>query len=327
MKVAVLMGGTSFEREFSLESGKFVCEALEEAGHTAIPLDTNADLVPTLRRERVDCAYSALHGKHGEDGSIQSLLEFLDIPFVGSPAYVCRSTWNKDSLHSTLYTYRAVTGYDPCASWPQGICLARDAFKDMGAATALDLVEERVHGGYPVCVKPAHGGSALGVHKVCAQSELGEAILDAFSYDDHVVIEQWIDGVEVAVSILGTGDEAYALPPVEIVPKKGIFNTECRIDSSLVDYYAPLRNESLSPKEDEAQACRQEIERAALEVYRAYGLKDLGRIDLVWDGGAARVFETNVSPGMTKTSLFPLACKAAGLSMPKVMSSLVEQYA
>ena len=102
LKVAVLMGGSSFEREFSLASGKQVCAALEEAGHKAVPLDTTADLVPTLRSERPDVAYVALHGKHGEDGTIQSLLEFLDIPFVGSPASVCRSTWNKDSLHTTM---------------------------------------------------------------------------------------------------------------------------------------------------------------------------------------------------------------------------------
>ena len=99
MKVAVLMGGASFEREFSLASGKNVCAALEEAGHKVVPLDTTADLVPTLRTERPDVCYSALHGKHGEDGTIQSLLEFLDIPFVGSPSHVCHRTWNKDSMH------------------------------------------------------------------------------------------------------------------------------------------------------------------------------------------------------------------------------------
>lgn len=204
LKVAVLMGGSSFEREFSLASGKQVCAALEEAGHKAVPLDTTADLVPTLRSERPDVAYVALHGKHGEDGTIQSLLEFLDIPFVGSPASVCRSTWNKDSLHTTMETYRAMTGDAPVASWPQGICIARDAFKDMGAATALDLVKDRVIGGFPVAVKPAHGGSALGVHRVDCQDDLGEAILDALSFDEHVVIEQWVEGVEMAVSVLGT---------------------------------------------------------------------------------------------------------------------------
>ena len=224
MKVAVLMGGKSFEREVSLASGKVVCEALEEAGHKVVPLDTNADLVPTLRSERPDVVYNALHGKHGEDGTIQSLLEFLGIPFVGSPASVCHRAWNKDALHSSLAKYRDLTGEEGCASWPQGVYLARDAFKGMGAATALDMVADRVIGGYPVCVKPAHGGSALGVHKVESQEELGEAVLDALSYDEAVNIEQWVDGVELSVSILGTGWDAHALPPVEIVAREGFYD-------------------------------------------------------------------------------------------------------
>lgn len=327
MKVAVLMGGSSFEREFSLASGKNVCAALEEAGHKVVPLDTTGDLVPTLRSERPDVCYSALHGKHGEDGTIQSLLEFVGIPFVGSPASVCHRSWNKDSMHSEMAAYRAITGDAPIASWPQGIYLARDAFKDMGAATALDLVEERVIGGYPVAVKPAHGGSALGVHRVNSVDDLGEAILDALSFDEAVVIEQWVEGVELAVSVLGTGWDAYALPPVEIVAKQGLFDTEARIAPDAVQYFAPVRPESLSPSEADAQAIRAEIERAALEVYRAYNVRDLARIDLIWDGAQARVFEVNVSPGMAETSLFPAACKAAGLSLSNVLNELVSQYA
>ena len=325
-KVAVLMGGNSFEREFSLASGKNICAALEEAGHRVVPLDTNSQLVPTLRSERPDVVYNALHGKHGEDGTIQSLLEFLDIPFVGSPASVCHRSWNKDALHSSLAKYRALTGEDPIASWPQGAYIARDAFKDMGAATALDLVESRIPGGYPVCVKPAHGGSAMGVHKVESQDQLGEAILDALSYDDAVNIEQWVDGVEISVAILGTGWDAYALPPVEIVPKGTFFDIDARMDDSLVNRYCPVRLTSLSPDEAQAQAIRAEIERAALEVYRAYSVVDLGRVDMIWDGGAARCFEIDVSPGMSETSLFPQAIAAAGLSLSSVLDRLVSQY-
>lgn len=307
MKVAVLMGGKSFEREVSLASGKVVCEALEEAGHKVVPLDTNADLVPTLRSERPDVVYNALHGKHGEDGTIQSLMEFVGLPFVGSPASVCHRAWNKDALHSSLEKYRDVTGEEGIASWPQGVYLSRDAFKDMGAATALDLVADRVIGGYPVCVKPAHGGSALGVHKVNSQDELGEAVLDALSFDDAVNIEQWIDGVEVSVAILGTGWDAYALPPVEIVAREGeFFDASARMRNDAVEFFCPVRPASLSPDEATAHAIRAEIERAALEVYRAYGARDLGRVDLVWDGGAARCFELDVSPGMTPHSLLSL---------------------
>ncbi len=327
LKVAVLMGGTSFEREFSLESGKRVCGALEEAGHKVVPLDTNSELVPTLRSEKPDVVYSALHGKHGEDGTIQSLLEFLGIPFVGSPASVCHRAYNKDALHSSLAEYRDITGDVGVASWPQGIFLDRDAFKHMGAATALDLVPERVAGGFPVVVKPAHGGSALGVHKVTDQDQLGEAVLDALSYDDAVNIEQWIEGVELSVSILGTGWDAYALPPVEIVSKNEFFDTDARLNSERVDFYCPPRPASLSEDPIQAEAIRAEIERAALEVYHAYSVRDLGRIDLIWDGAEAKCFEVDVSPGMTKHSLFPTACAAAGLTMPAVFDQLVSVVA
>lgn len=323
MKVAVLMGGNSFEREFSLASGKNICAALEEAGHKVVPLDTNDALVPTLRSERPDVVYNALHGKHGEDGTIQSLLEFLGLPFVGSPASVCHRTWNKDSLHSSLAKYRDITGEEGVASWPQGVYIARDAFKSMGAATALDLVGERVIGGYPVCVKPAHGGSALGVHRVNNPDDLGEAVLDALSYDDAVNIEQWVEGVELSVAILGTGWDAHALPPVEIVAREGFFDAEARMHEDRVELFCPVRMASLAADESDAQAIRAEIERAALEVYRSYGVRDLGRVDMIWDGSQARCFELDVSPGMTDHSLFPVACRAAGLTLPGVVDALV----
>lgn len=326
MKVAVLMGGSSYEREVSLASGKQVCAALETAGHKVVPLDTTSKLVPTLRSERPDVAYSALHGKNGEDGTIQSLMEFLGIPLVGSSASVCRKTWNKAVLPSIMEEYRNAQGVDLIASWPKGLSIARDAFKDMGAATALDLVEERIPGGYPLAVKPACGGSALGVHKVNHMDELGEAILDALGYDNEVIIEQWIDGVEMAVSILGEDWDAHALPPVEIVPMQGLYTTEARMRFGAVDYYTPVRNTSLSTDEVQAQAIRAEIERAALEVYRAFGVKDLGRVDLVWDGAQVRVLEVDISPGMTELSLFPAACAASDLSLPSVFDSLVRQY-
>lgn len=324
LKVAVLMGGKSFEREFSLESGKLVCEALEQAGHKVVPLDTNAQLVPTLRSEKPDVVYNALHGKHGEDGTIQSLLEFLGIPFVGSPASVCHRAYNKDALHSSLAKYREITGDAAVASWPQGIYITRDAFKDMGAVTALDLIPERVAGGFPLIVKPAHGGSALGVHKVDKAEDLGEAILDALSYDDAVNIEQFVEGVEISVAVLGNGWDAYALPPVEIVAQGDFYDADARLNAELVDMYCPVRNESLSADEAEAQAIRAEIERAALEVYHAYNVRDLGRIDMIWDGAQAKCFEVDVSPGMTSHSLFPKACEAAGLSMSAVLDELVQ---
>ena len=225
MKVAVLTGGSSTERELSLASAKNVCAALEEAGHRTVLLDASSDLVSALRVERPDVCFNALHGKLGEDGTVQSLLEFVGVPFVGSPSGVCRRAWDKSSLGSEMAAYRAIAGDEPTASWPQGVCIAREAFESMGAATAFDLVEDRVIGGYPVAVKPAHGVSASGVRRVDSVDQLGEAVSDALSFDDAVIIEQWIDGVEVTVPVLGSGWDAYALPPVEIVAKEGFCDT------------------------------------------------------------------------------------------------------
>lgn len=324
MKVAVLMGGQSFEREFSLASGKRVCEALEEAGHNVVPLDTTSELVPTLRAEKPDVAYIALHGKHGEDGTIQSLLEFLDIPFVGATADVCRKTWNKATLGPVMAWHGKITGEPRVSAEPVGYSLAKDAFADMGAATALDMVEERIPGGYPLAVKPARGGSAMGVHRVENAEELAEALLDAFNYDEDVLVQQWIEGVELAISILGEGEEAHALPPVEIEVKEGLYTTAARQSRDAVEFFVPVRPESLSQDPAEAEAIRAEVERAALEVYRAYGVRDLGRIDMVWDGAQAQVLEVDVSPGMTEMSLMPAACEASGISLSSMFDALVK---
>jgi D-alanine-D-alanine ligase len=322
-KVAVLMGGSSFEREFSLASGRHVLRALEAAGHQVLPLDTTALLVDILRREQPDVAYIALHGKHGEDSTIQSLLEFLDIPYVGSTSDVCRFTWNKSILPYVVTSHR-LPGAPEYASWPQSICLPAVAFKDLGAAAALDLVEKRIESGYPLAVKPASGGSAMGITKVENFEGLAPALLDALSFDDEVLIESWVEGVELAVCVVGAGDDARVLPPIEICPKTGFFNTEVRLDSDLVDYYAPPRPASLSSDAAEAARIQLLVEQAALEVHRGHGCRDLSRVDLIWDGEKPRILEINVSPGMTEHSLFPMACKAAGIDFGEFLEGLLE---
>jgi D-alanine-D-alanine ligase len=324
-KVAVLMGGSSFEREFSLASGKHILRTLEQEGHTVLPLDTSSSLVSVLRAEKPDVAFIALHGGHGEDGTIQSLLEYLAIPFVGSPSCVCRTTWNKSMLPHIITSHRNEAGRgDGPASWPRSVCLSTTSFKDLGAASALDLLGERLPSGYPFAVLPASGGSALGINKVESLDELAPAILDALSFDDEVLIEEWVRGVELAVSIVGTGDDAKALPPVEICPHAGFefFNTEVRLDPDLIDYYAPVRLSSLADDEAEATRIRTLIEEAALEVHRGFGCRDLSRVDLFWDGKRVKVLEINVAPGMTEYSLFPLASAAANIPLGTLLTTL-----
>jgi D-alanine-D-alanine ligase len=326
-KVAVLMGGNSFEREFSLASGKHILRTLEREGHTVVPLDTSTSLVNALRSEQPDVAFIALHGGHGEDGTIQSLLEYLAIPFVGSSSCVCRSTWNKSMLPHIVTLRRAERGHtDGPTSWPRSVCLSATSFKSFGAAGALDLLSERLTSGYPFAVLPASGGSALGINRVENFDELAPAILDALSFDDEVLIEEWVNGVEMAVSIVGTGNEARALPPVEICPRagSGYYNTEERLDPDLVDYSAPVRLSSLADDEAEAKRIRALIEDAALEVHRSFGCRDLSRVDLLWDGERVRVLEINVSPGMAEFSLFPLASAAAAIPFGTLLNNLFE---
>ena len=325
LKIAVLMGGASFERDFSLSSGRTICEALESAGHYVIPMDITSDLVPHLRSIRPDVVYSALHGKHGEDGTIQSVLELLSLPYVGSCATVAKSVYNKSSRAHRLETYRAMTHESTLARVPQGICISKDACKDMGVATALDLVVECAGVAFPLAVKPARGGSAMGVSKVHDTQELARGILHALSFDTDVIVEQWIEGTEVAVSIVGTGDAAYALTPVEIAPKMGLYDTDARLDATAVDYFAPPRSSQLGINGADSVQALEAIKDAALEVYRAYGMRQVGRIDMIWDGMHAYVLEANVSPGMTELSLFPMACKAQGVTLGNVISQFAHE--
>lgn len=324
MKIAVLMGGSSSERDASLENGKRIIAALEEAEHTPVALDVSEDLVSSLRSERPDACIIAVPGKAGEDGTLQGLLEFLDIPFVGSSAAVCRTTADKSLLPAHMQTCCDFSGEQTVASWPRGFCFSKVVFDELGAFGAVDLFEDRIPGGYPLAVKPACEGLAYGVHKANSKEELRDALRDAFTFDDKVIVQQWVEGVEISVCILGSGWDAHALPPVEIVPRKGLYLTDARLGSDAVDYYAPVRLESLSHDESTAQAIRSEIERAALEVYRAFGMEGYGCVDLIWDGAQAQVLEVNATPSLAERSVFSAACEASGLSIPAVLDRLIE---
>lgn len=323
LKVAVLMGGTSFERSFSLESGKLVCEALERAGHEVLPLDADENLIDTLRQEEPDVAFVCIHGAGGEDGIVPSLLEFLRIPFVGSRPAVCRTAWNKADLPMVMG--RAFDAGDRVASWPAQIVLPARAFRDLGAAKALELMPSRLGGGtsFPIAVKPARGGSAMGLTKVWSADQLGKAILDALAFDDSVVIQPWISGCEVAVVVMGPDGKTSALDPIEVVARGGMYDTESRIEHDRVSYFYPVRPESLSRDAADAEEVKERIKRAALEVFEAYGCRDLARVDMIWDGEAVRVLDLKVFPGLMETAIIPQAIAAAGLDLSDVLDGLI----
>lgn len=302
-KIAVLMGGRSLEREVSLHSGSRVCDALTEAGYCVLPLDVTADLVNTLRSERPDAAYIALHGKYGEDGTIQELLEFLDIPYTGPGVVSCALSWDKSVTKHLLSENGVAT--------PPWITLTADAFKQMGAATAVDIMADAV-GGFPVAVKPSRQGSALGLMRVEDKGALAEALLDALSYDTAAMVERWVEGTELAVSVLGDGEDAQVLPPVEIAPKSGLYDFSARYAEGETDFFVPAR------VSEEVLARAEQVARRVHELLRC---RDVSRVDMVIDAdGEAWVLECNSSPGMTETSLLPMAAQAAGMSFQDVVS-------
>lgn len=306
-KIAVLMGGQSLEREVSLMSGKRVCDALEAKGYRVLALDVTPELVNTLRSERPDAVYIALHGKYGEDGTVQELLEFLGIPYTGPGVLASALAWDK-SLSKRLFVAEGI----PTPAW---VTFTSAAFKQMGAATALDLVPEVV-GGFPLAVKPSKQGSALGLSKVDEPSVLAEALLTALSYGDSVIVEKWVDGRELAVSVVnGPDGEARVFPPVELEPKSGLFDFSAMYTPGETDYYVPARLD---------EAILKEVETLAARAHDVLGCERVSRVDMVvGEDMVPYVLEVNTSPGMTETSLLPMAAAAAGLDFQDLVAYLV----
>jgi D-alanine-D-alanine ligase len=305
-KIAVLMGGRSLEREVSLRSGERVFDALKGLGYRALALDLTPDLVETLRSEKPDAVYIALHGKFGEDGTVQELLEFLEIPYTG-PGVVCSAlSWDK-ALSKRILRDAGI----PTPDW---VTFTADAFKEMGAATAIDLVPDAV-GGFPVVVKPAEQGSALGLTKVEEADALPEALLGALGYGDKAMVEKWVEGCELAVSVLGSAEEPEVLPPVEIVAKSGLFDFSAMYTRGATDYFIPAR------LEPEVLAVIVEM---AARTHYILGCRDVSRVDMVvGEDGTPWVLEVNTSPGMTETSLLPMAAEAVGTDFPALVDRLV----
>jgi len=306
LRVVVLSGGISHERDVSLRSGRRVADSLAEQGITVEMRDPDAGILSYLRESRPDAVWPALHGASGEDGALRGLLEFLGIPFVGSRSDASRMAWDKPTAKVLV----AQAGI----STPRSITLSRDAFRELGATSVLDSIADELP--IPVVVKPAQGGSAQGVTLVDDIAELPRAMVHAYTYSDVAIIEQRIIGTEVAVGIIDTGDGPVALPAVEIEPLSGVYSFEARYNAGETRFYIPAR---LS---DEAVARASE---AAIVAHKALGLRHISRIDIIVDkAGTPWFLEASVMPGLTETSLFPLALEAAGHDVGWVYSALAD---
>jgi D-alanine-D-alanine ligase len=309
LRAVVLAGGLTFEREVSLSSGTQVVEALLRAGLDAELRDADADLLPGLAAAPADAVFIALHGSTGEDGAVRAVLDLAGIPYVGSPAAACRLAWDKPAAKSVVRSAGVTT--------PDWVALPHSTFRELGAGAVLDLIVARL--GLPLMVKPASGGSALGAQKVSRVEDLPASMVSCFAYGDTVLVERFVDGIELAVSVVDLGEGPQALPAVEIAPESGVFDYTSRYTPGLTEYHTPARVD-----DDVAQRAAD----AAVTVHRALGLADLSRTDLIVDAeGAVHFLEVNVSPGLTETSMFPMAVEAAGHRLGDVLTRLLHQAA
>ncbi|BCJ43614.1 D-alanine--D-alanine ligase [Actinoplanes ianthinogenes] len=307
LRVLVLAGGLSYERDVSLRSGRRVLDALRSTGMTAELHDADVSLLPALQADPPDAVVIALHGATGEDGSLRGVLDLCGVPYVGADARTARMAWDKPSAKSRLREAGIPT--------PDWVALPHDRFSELGAVAVLDRIVERL--GLPLMVKPTQGGSGLGAAVVRDAADLPAAMVGCFAYDSTALVEQYVTGTSLAVSIvdLGTGPEA--LPIVEIVPRDGVYDYAARYTAGLTTWHVPARL-------DPAVAAR--VSETALNAYKALGLRDLSRIDvIVAEGGEPQVLGCNVSPGLTETSLLPLAVQAAGVDLGAVLGALVER--
>lgn len=290
-RVAVLAGGLSLERETSLRSGRRVAGALEQIGHDVTRIDADDDLVTRLLDGDVDVAYLALHGAAGEDGTIQSLLELVGTPYTGPDSVASSLAWDKGVAKGLF----ARAGIDT----PDWSVVSATGIRDLGAGRVMGRLVERI--GLPVVVKPTQAGGSMGMSPVVAADELGGALMGALSYHDVALVERLIEGTEVAVSIVG--DEV--IGTVEIVPADGDYDFAARYTAGATSFYAPARLDDAT-----LAACAD----VALAAYRAVGARHVSRADLIVDrDGRPWLLELDTCPGMTDTSLLPIAAGGAGL--------------
>lgn len=305
--VAVLSGGLSHEREVSIRSGRRLSAALRSVGVTVEEWDADASLLTRLASARPDAVVVALHGGEGENGSVQAILEMFGVPYVGTDSRACRRAWDKPTAKAELARAGLLT--------PEWVVLPHATFRELGAKPVLDAMVSTL--GLPLMLKPDQGGSALGAHVVRDAADLPAAMVGCLAYGDTVLAEQFISGVEVAVTVVDGPDGPTALPAVEIVPESGVYDYTARYTAGLTDFHAPARLDAASAKA---------VGELAVAAHRLLGLRDVSRTDaVVAEDGSVYFLEVNVSPGLTETSLLPMAVEAAGQSLGEIYAGLIER--
>ena len=300
-RVAVLKGGRSLEREVSLRSGARVEAAMRRLGHDVVSIDVGLDLIQRLREAEPEVAFVALHGRDGEDGTVQELLEIVGVPYTGSGVLACAQAMDK-----VLAKHLMVDAGIPT---PEFFAFSETAFRDLGAAEALPAIEERLD--FPIVVKPSSQGSALGIKFAATAADVPAALVAAFSYDSKVLLERHIAGRELAVSLIA----GEPLPVVEAVPQEDRFyDFESRYDIGATDFVCPAELPA---------GVGERAQELAVATYELLGLAGFGRVDLML-GDEPYVLEANPIPGLTDTSLLPQAAEAAGIGFDSLVERLLE---
>jgi D-alanine-D-alanine ligase len=304
--VAVLQGGRSLERQVSLKSGARVEDALQRLGHTAVAIDVGSDLVERLTELGPDAVFVALHGRDGEDGTIQELLEVLGLPYTGSGVAACIRCWDKVL---TKHLLRAVG-----IPTPDFHAFSETAFRELGAAQALPAIERQL--AFPLVVKPAAQGSALGIKFARTSADVPAAIVSAFSYDRKVLLERYVPGRDLAVSIVEQDGAPLALPVVEATAEgRDFYDFEARYEIGRTRFVCPAELPS---------GVAERTQELAVEAYRALGCAGFARVDLMLhEDGELFVLEANSVPGLTETSLLPQAADAAGIGFDALVERIL----
>jgi D-alanine-D-alanine ligase len=301
-KIAVVMGGPSAEREVSLNTGRAILTALQEKGFNAVGIDLDPrHFIEQLRREQIEIVFNAIHGLYGEDGLLQGTLEMLGIPYTGSGVLASAMAMDK-TVSKRLFLSAGIPT-------PRSLFYSKqDADFPAMTAEILSLF------GVPVVVKAAAQGSSIGVVIVEAAADLESAAREAFKYSDHIIIEEFINGKELTVSILGT-DTPEALPIIEIVPQSGRYDYASKYTKGATEYIVPARL---------AAEVIENVQQTAIKAYKLLGCRGIGRVDvMLGNDKQPYVLEINTIPGMTATSLVPKAAAAVGIGFAELCERIL----
>ncbi len=300
LKIGIFMGGNSLEREISLLTGKSVLEAFSKKGVKVIGIDLRTEKKEKIREiiseNKIDLVFIAMHGEFGEDGRLQAILEELDIPYTGSDALGSKNAMDKVLTRRLQKIHR----------------IPHPKFKVVKKGEQIKLNELLSGFGDKIVIKPANQGSSIGLHIIDKNSEVSKYLEKAFKFDETLLIEEFIEGMELTVGIL----EEKTLPPIRIIPKEVYFNFKCKYTKGLTSYQVPAQ----IPKELE-----EKVKTLALKMHKILGLRDFSRIDMkVSQQGQVYILEANSIPGLTPTSLLPKAARLVGFDFSALCIKMIE---